>query len=426
MKRLLVALMATTALMSTTVYAQTESTAQTAPAMQQTGAATTVSDVKGKPVLLQNGSEAGQVSDVIVDSKGMHYFVVSLSSDFGGQQVPLPAMNIVRDNDRFLIVGLSDAQLRQIKPYQQAEGIRPLEETAAIIGMMPSAGDQQGQQVAAADPNAPQVFVQQATPEINITQGQPEVIVRQAPPTITIEMPQPEIVLRMPPADVNVSLAKPEVRVTMPEPQVTIAQPEMAPQAMVQRGQPKVTYERTGDPKLVFNQAQGQPQVRIEQMNQNDSTQAAADNTTGSGDQTAPAAGTSTSVQNQTAAAQNQTPASAGETTGSIATPTRAFVTTDLEGKNVYNLRGDNLGEIQDVFQGPGSKVFMLVEFGGFLGLGERRVLLPAENFAWRGDRLLIPGMSEEELKAQAAWNENSQGYAAVDNNFSTELNIME
>lgn len=110
-------------------------------------------------------------------------------------------------------------------------------------------------------------------------------------------------------------------------------------------------------------------------------TAPAADTTT-----TAPAAAATTPA---TAAAANP-PGSAGSTTGGMimgdsATVTLRYVTfsqadltaSTLDGLNVYNNQNEEVGEITDLVIKDGSTISgVVVSVGGFLGLGERYVLL--------------------------------------------------
>ena len=57
--------------------------------------------------------------------------------------------------------------------------------------------------------------------------------------------------------------------------------------------------------------------------------------------------------------------------------------TTDIKGTHVKNLQGQDLGEIEDVLIDPdtGQVRFVILEVGGFLGLGSTRVAVPLNAF---------------------------------------------
>ena len=89
---------------------------------------------------------------------------------------------------------------------------------------------------------------------------------------------------------------------------------------------------------------------------------------------------------------------------------------------NVYNARGNQLGEVEDVLIGPNNQTFLVVAYGGFLGLGERQVVLPMDRFQLQNDRLIVAGMTEDQLRALPAYTRGAQGYRAAENDFRTEL----
>ena len=57
--------------------------------------------------------------------------------------------------------------------------------------------------------------------------------------------------------------------------------------------------------------------------------------------------------------------------------------TSDIKGTHVKNLQGQDLGEIEDVLIDPdtGQVRFVILEVGGFLGLGSTRVAVPLNAF---------------------------------------------
>lgn len=75
---------------------------------------------------------------------------------------------------------------------------------------------------------------------------------------------------------------------------------------------------------------------------------------------------------------------------------------TSLTGREVQNPQGDDLGNIEDVVidAASGHVAYAVLSFGGFLGLGEKQVIMP-----WRSLQTIAPGdtftldISEEQLK---------------------------
>jgi sporulation protein YlmC with PRC-barrel domain len=100
----------------------------------------------------------------------------------------------------------------------------------------------------------------------------------------------------------------------------------------------------------------------------------------------------------------------------------RQFSVNQLEDMKVYNTSGNQLGEVEDVLVGPNSQTFLVVAYGGFLGLGEHRVAMPLDRFQLQNDRLVGAGMTEDQLKALPAYTRGAQGYRAAETDFRTEV----
>jgi hypothetical protein len=69
----------------------------------------------------------------------------------------------------------------------------------------------------------------------------------------------------------------------------------------------------------------------------------------------------------------------------------------DLEGRDVITVRGEEIGEIEGIFQNGGS-LYAVVAHGGFLGIGEDQIAIPAERIAVQGDQVILLGLTEEQL----------------------------
>ena len=62
----------------------------------------------------------------------------------------------------------------------------------------------------------------------------------------------------------------------------------------------------------------------------------------------------------------------------------KAFKMSDLEGSNVRNLQGEELGEIEDIVVDveSGRILYAIMDFGGFLGIGEKSFPVPWDSLA--------------------------------------------
>jgi hypothetical protein len=233
-------------------------------------------------------------------------------------------------------------------------------------------------------PAAPTGQAQQpgTQPTVTVRQRQPEVIVRIPPPVITVEQPQPEIIVRM---------ADPEVAVALPQPNV-----------QVQSAQPTVRVERTGEPRIVYRPVDGQPQVRFEGA----------------------AAGVAGAAAAQSAQAQIGALTREPGATSALPAATQAITVDDLEDMPVYNGAGEKVGEIDEVLRGADGKAYLLVSHGGFLGLGEKKIALPADSFGYRGDRVVADGLSDEQIKALPEFKE-SRNFTEMRDTETAELKVL-
>ena len=70
---------------------------------------------------------------------------------------------------------------------------------------------------------------------------------------------------------------------------------------------------------------------------------------------------------------------------------------------------------------------WVVVAHGGFLGIGEGRVALPLERFAVRGeDRLVIRGVTEEDIDAMDNWRNQVADYRNLSDGDQVRLSVMQ
>jgi hypothetical protein len=251
---------------------------------------------------------------------------------------------------------------------------------------------------------------------------QPEVTVQQAQPTVQVQQPQPQVRVEQP--------EQPQVQVQEAAPaNVQLAQPEGQANVQVeQAGEAKVTYERA-EPKVTINQAQGQPTIRMENMNGQPGAgdqagqQPAADQ---AGQQPAGQQGaqlrdsedpnkTPEAQEGQAQGDQQQAAATqAGQQQGAqqpiAGGAMQRFAVADLDGARVVNERGDQLGKVDGIVQSTADqKRYVVINHGGFLGLGEKKVALSLEGLMMRGKDVVVPGLTDDEIRALPTFEESDQ-----------------
>lgn len=103
-------------------------------------------------------------------------------------------------------------------------------------------------------------------------------------------------------------------------------------------------------------------------------------------------------AQQQTETMQQQ-PQTGGMTASGLA----AMTAGDLEGKEIENADGNEIGEIEKIARGPDNQAYAIVAVGGFWGIGDRDVAIPLSDLLVQGDRVtLASGKSEDQLKQEA------------------------
>jgi sporulation protein YlmC with PRC-barrel domain len=86
------------------------------------------------------------------------------------------------------------------------------------------------------------------------------------------------------------------------------------------------------------------------------------------------------------------------------------FRLSKLMGKDVYNLQNENVGEVSDVIISNGKTIkAIVVDVGGFLGMGERSVALDPGSLVLSeqsdGSARLVVNSTKEDLKKAPAFN---------------------
>ena len=109
-------------------------------------------------------------------------------------------------------------------------------------------------------------------------------------------------------------------------------------------------------------------------------------------------------------AAQSQTPvtpaAPAESTPSSISspvpsTPMRQLTADALEDMEIAGVDGQKLADVEGVIERTADKKqFLIVERGGFLGIGATEIAIPIENVAIKGEKLVLLNMDASALEA--------------------------
>lgn len=77
------------------------------------------------------------------------------------------------------------------------------------------------------------------------------------------------------------------------------------------------------------------------------------------------------------------------------------YRSSKIVGSPVVNDANEKIGDVDDLLVEPSDKVlFAVLSVGGFLGMGERLVVVPFGSLQIVGDRVMLPGGTKDALKA--------------------------
>jgi sporulation protein YlmC with PRC-barrel domain len=77
------------------------------------------------------------------------------------------------------------------------------------------------------------------------------------------------------------------------------------------------------------------------------------------------------------------------------------YRSTHIVGSPVVNEHNEKIGMVDDLIIEPSEKVpFAILSVGGFLGVGERLVVVPFDSLKISQDMIELPGATRDELKA--------------------------
>jgi len=266
---------------------------------------------------------------------------------------------------------------------------------------------------------APEIFIEMADPEIAMNQPAPKVRVVMPKPTITVSQGEPELDVdvnaRL--VDGNAALADndtplrtraerigrdgavrtgemaADATVDAGEATVDMVEPAEATRYSFNRTQPTVRFEGT-DPKVTM-EMDGEPEINFTQVGD------AVIRFTGPGSKEAERAELMANRENMDAATSRElmleNDADREMRSGTTMVSLRA---DEIAGIDVYGRNDEYVGDIDRLVKVDG-QTYVIVEHGGFLGIGDTEVALRVDQIAIRGeDRAVLLGMTEEQFDA--------------------------
>jgi sporulation protein YlmC with PRC-barrel domain len=78
-------------------------------------------------------------------------------------------------------------------------------------------------------------------------------------------------------------------------------------------------------------------------------------------------------------------------------------------GKDIVGANDEKIGEVDDVIvDGSGNPKAVLVDVGGFLGIGGKSVAIPIDEIQPQEDRIMVSGLTKDSAKAMPEYKEEA------------------
>ena len=104
----------------------------------------------------------------------------------------------------------------------------------------------------------------------------------------------------------------------------------------------------------------------------------------------------------------------------------RQMTVSALTDKDLVGARDNEVGDIDRVVESNADKKqYLVISRGGFLGLFETEVLVPLENVAAQGDRIVLRNLTEEQVKALPKYTTDDKAYRELDSSQTISLSEL-
>lgn len=109
--------------------------------------------------------------------------------------------------------------------------------------------------------------------------------------------------------------------------------------------------------------------------------------------------------------------------TSALPPPMRPLPVGKLIDMDLYNARGEKMGDVDEVWVGPDDRSYVIVTSGGFLDVGEKTFVVPLDELTVRGDRLVATGLTDEDFKGLPEW-ELRAGFRELDDHETAAVRV--
>ncbi len=251
---------------------------------------------------------------------------------------------ITLDSSRALALSAVGVMLSGTAVAQQPVNPPPSQDQSQLTGQ----AEQSDRAEIRVQEQAPQIQLQQPATNVTVDQAQTQVEVATDRPEVRIEQPDPKVTIDQPEPEISIQQAEMEVVVNEAEPEIEVRQAE--PEVTVNPAEPEVEVVRLG--------ADGEERETRQAQASQSLLQVSLD---------------------------------------------------DLKDKTVVNNQGEELGDVDDVVVSrEGNQRGFVVSVGGFLGIGENKVFVPADEVSVTTDNIIWEtSRSKEQLEEASNYQED-------------------
>lgn len=104
----------------------------------------------------------------------------------------------------------------------------------------------------------------------------------------------------------------------------------------------------------------------------------------------------------------------AGRMAQNSASPQAQIQVAQALGMDVFNDKGEQVGDVDRLARGPDGKVYVLMTYRGPRWPGNKQVAVPIERMTMQDGRLLLPGVGEKEILAMPAVPQDGGAYTVM------------
>ncbi|MCW8109570.1 PRC-barrel domain-containing protein [Alteromonas ponticola] len=179
--------------------------------------------------------------------------------------------------------------------------------------------------------------------EIEVIKGETDVKVKQPAPKVDVAQKDPQVDVEVGEATVDVAYEEPEIDIEQQEPEVNVVQAE--PQVTVKAAEPEVTVNKA-EPEIHIEKSE--PEIAVVRKDEQGELREDSD----------------------------------------IASINHLTL-EELEGKDVKNHQGDEIGSIEEIVKSNDGELSLVIESGGVLGLGSEKTILSLNEVELQGEEVV-------------------------------------